>query len=911
LSNAFDSAAAFYTLRLKVFSLTSNIDMSNFNTNCGTYLTLPGGTQVANSDLHIYVTGYNDSATASAVASGIPCVFVGGSLPDVTNSVGRPVAGLIRMNVNSYSSTTSYPSSLYATLIGTIVHELTHVLGFGSSYFSTFINTGTNNVYASTTATVTNTRNSTSITNTVLTTPNVLAWARSHYNCATLTGMQLENQGGAGTAGSHWERMVSYDELMTGTQLGLVKPYSALTFAILKDMGWYDVTDTFAEKTTFGYQRGCTFFDQGCWGGSYPAEYCSTESAQGCTQSNVGKGQCTNTTNLLADSCLMTIESISCVNPSDFSKDGTYSYTQESYSASSQCFVSSAATVSIPGLNARCYEYNCSSDNTQILIKIGSNTYTCTTAGTTFVVSGMSGSVTCPSPTDFCTNRRIFCPDFCSGNGYCMGGICNCKTGFAGASCSITSCSSTQYYHSVSGTCVGTCPSGTFANVFNKNCDACKSPCTDCAVTPDACTACPGGTRVLHLGTCISNCPTGFWNSSGVCTACDNSCKECSGSTANDCTSCPSSSGTCTTYLSSTTVPSPTVGNCIAICTGTNNHADQTNCRCLQNNCPFNQIRTANASTNFLCNLCPTNQFYNTASTSCVVAASCAAGTFARTSDRFCAQCFSSTCLTCNGILSTNCLTCQSATPFLYLGACVISTACGMGTYPDTVPSPQTCSFCPAGCSTCTSSAVCTSCFGPTTAAPTGYYQSGNACVTSCSSTQYKNEAKRTCVGCDSSCATCDSTKSTGCTSCSGSAYLFSNQSGTYCLQLCPTLGYYPDPSNTCKRCHVTCRTCSGTLSTNCNSCSGNYFLYSSQCVYFCPKKFYRNLANNNCLACHADCDYCFAAGDSGCLSCATGKFLNATSCLTTCPNNTKANAFGVCWGQILVALAVMLLAGL
>ena len=81
---------------------------------------------------------------------------------------------------------------------------MTHALGFGSNYFSTYINTATNNVYTSTTDTVTNTRNSVSVTNTVLTTPNVLAWARTHYNCAGLTGMQLENEGGAGTAGSHW-----------------------------------------------------------------------------------------------------------------------------------------------------------------------------------------------------------------------------------------------------------------------------------------------------------------------------------------------------------------------------------------------------------------------------------------------------------------------------------------------------------------------------------------------------------------------------------------------------------------------------------------------------------------------------------------------------------------------------------
>jgi len=36
-----------------------------------------------------------------------------------------------------------------------------------------------------------------------------------------------------------------YDELMTATSLGSVKGFSGLTFAALKDMGWYDVDDTF------------------------------------------------------------------------------------------------------------------------------------------------------------------------------------------------------------------------------------------------------------------------------------------------------------------------------------------------------------------------------------------------------------------------------------------------------------------------------------------------------------------------------------------------------------------------------------------------------------------------------------------------------------------------------------------
>lgn len=36
-------------------------------------------------------------------------------------------------------------------------------------------------------------------------TPRVLDVAKSHYDCNTLTGADLENNGDTGSAGSHWE----------------------------------------------------------------------------------------------------------------------------------------------------------------------------------------------------------------------------------------------------------------------------------------------------------------------------------------------------------------------------------------------------------------------------------------------------------------------------------------------------------------------------------------------------------------------------------------------------------------------------------------------------------------------------------------------------------------------------------
>lgn len=85
--------------------------------------------------------------------------------------------------------------------------------------------------------------------------------------------MLLENEDstlGVGFGGgSHWERVAMYDELMTATAYGATKGYSALTFAVLKDMGWYTVDDTFNETSNYGYQNGCSFFKDACYNTSF------------------------------------------------------------------------------------------------------------------------------------------------------------------------------------------------------------------------------------------------------------------------------------------------------------------------------------------------------------------------------------------------------------------------------------------------------------------------------------------------------------------------------------------------------------------------------------------------------------------------------------------------------------------
>ena len=75
-----------------------------------------------------------------------------------------------------------------------------------------------------------------------LATPNVLAYARKFYGCDSWYVVPLENDGDAsGTADSHFERSLYFNEVMSGDNFYTETPYSAFTWSVLADSGWYGI----------------------------------------------------------------------------------------------------------------------------------------------------------------------------------------------------------------------------------------------------------------------------------------------------------------------------------------------------------------------------------------------------------------------------------------------------------------------------------------------------------------------------------------------------------------------------------------------------------------------------------------------------------------------------------------------
>lgn len=67
----------------------------------------------------------------------------------------------------------------------------------------------------------------------------MMEMGRLHFGCDSIKGVELENDGGVGTMGSHWERTIVYNEMMTGSDMKIKTTLSVLTLAALEDTSWY------------------------------------------------------------------------------------------------------------------------------------------------------------------------------------------------------------------------------------------------------------------------------------------------------------------------------------------------------------------------------------------------------------------------------------------------------------------------------------------------------------------------------------------------------------------------------------------------------------------------------------------------------------------------------------------------
>ena len=161
---------------------------------------------------------------------------------------GQPYVGLVKINKNVDYSKPNSREYFQATFL----HEFTHILGFSKHFFENYskkINkkvdkNGINRLY--------------------LTGTKLLEVAKRYYNCDSLEGVPLENLGGEGTSGSHWEARYLLGEYMNGYSYTEEQVISEFTLAVLEDSGYYKPNYYTGGLMRFGKNKGCQFLEDFC-----------------------------------------------------------------------------------------------------------------------------------------------------------------------------------------------------------------------------------------------------------------------------------------------------------------------------------------------------------------------------------------------------------------------------------------------------------------------------------------------------------------------------------------------------------------------------------------------------------------------------------------------------------------------
>ena len=203
-----------------------------------------GSNAIGNSktlDIDLFIFGrFDDKMNPSTLASAGPRY----SVPET----GQPLVGVVNINTNvNYSKINSkeYFQSI-------IIHEFTHILGFLNNHFKNYFK----NIY--------NIIDDYGLQRYFINSTKVLEVARKYFNCPNMKGVELEESGDSGTAGSHWEARILLGEYMIGVLYPEEQVISEFTLALLEDSGYYKANYYTGGLMRYGKGKGCDFINSRC-----------------------------------------------------------------------------------------------------------------------------------------------------------------------------------------------------------------------------------------------------------------------------------------------------------------------------------------------------------------------------------------------------------------------------------------------------------------------------------------------------------------------------------------------------------------------------------------------------------------------------------------------------------------------
>lgn len=357
---------------------------------------------------------------------------------------GRPVVG----QVNFITSSANEHGLVSDRDITLAMHEISHALGFDSIASTLWNYYDLEGVWHFRGGTETKYLPGRGKTVHLVKTPRVVAAARKHFGCSDLDGVEIEDLGGSGTAGSHWKKRIFYQEALVGVISTPTLYYSSVTLAFFEDAGFYQAQYEYAsDGYSWGYQRGCEFLTHSCrylFDKGIGNEFCfpsdgevkATSNEMVCSLDHQGVGRCDiglYTKDLpkeyqyfpdhprlggqaTMDYCPVTTfyQNFDCVNP--YLNPLTNLFGAE-FGPGSRCLSSSVVTHSFPlfvqSKQPQCYKTSCIYRETdgvvsgQLLISVQGQTAPCPADGKAGVADtsglrGVHGVIDCPSASDIC-----------------------------------------------------------------------------------------------------------------------------------------------------------------------------------------------------------------------------------------------------------------------------------------------------------------------------------------------------------------------------------------------------------------------------------------------------------------------------------------------------------------------------
>ena len=319
-----------------------------------------------------------------------------------------------------------------------LLHEISHILAFNDQLFPLFMNIK-NPI---------KTLLINGINRTLLQTPKVLEYARGHFGCPSLTGVELENQGGSGSSGSHWEARIMLGDYMISTDYPELV-VSDITLAVFEDSGWYNVNYYTGGLFKTGKGEGCNFLQIPCINSSrisnFPLDFCHDSEDAFCSPGMIDRGQCTifsYSNNIKKEYQYFGSKKIGGFEPADYcpvslNDDDIYYklYSRcdnnglrefptelgEKFGNNSFCFISSLLNKNssenmkkkYSEKRTMCYEVKeCNDEYLYYLVDIGDNLFNCSNAieMNEYNIEGFDGSFICPPYWRIC-GGSVLCND--------------------------------------------------------------------------------------------------------------------------------------------------------------------------------------------------------------------------------------------------------------------------------------------------------------------------------------------------------------------------------------------------------------------------------------------------------------------------------------------------------------------